>query len=399
MTSSPLVIPASSSGLSQMAKMRRMVWMLGSVIATAAIVATLLRPHQPPTAAKDQTSKPVVKVARVRPVGHALIEVASDTPLQKELTTTRIEVESISLPVLSVSGTIVARIHKGSEPIEDRWQFDKPGLSTAYKDWLRAINEIEFAESQLSKTKALADAETSYLQTNLQRFEGLTGGTIPEKDIRQAKSALLKAQLQGDKDIFAAQSALRLAIKQKSAIERDLSQAGVEPIVFSRAAEDMVLVVAAVPEAKVSQAYENQACEVQFYAFPERTFPGHVEVISSVLTQERRTLRVLFDLTDRDQLLKPGMFAEVGLGTDKRDAILIPATALIHIGRHDYVLVDAEHNQWRVTQVTVGEVQKGRCEVRSGLRTGDTIISRGVTLLMSVASEALKLPADAMEKR
>ena len=369
---------ASSSGLSRLAKLYRMAWMLGSVIATVAIVATLLRPHQPPTEAQEHVTRPAAKLARVRPVGQGLIEVDADTPLHKELTTMKIEVESITLPVLSVSGTIVARIHEGTEPIEDRWQFDKPGLSTSYADWLRAKNEIDFAESQLSKTKALAD---------------------PEKDIRQAKSALLKAQLQGDKDIFSAQSALRVAVKQKAAIERDLSQAGVEPIVFSRAAENMVLVVAYVPEAKVSQAYEDQACEVQFYAFPERTFPGHVEVISSVLTEERRTLRVLFDLTDPEHLLKPGMFAEVGLGTDQRDAVLIPATALMHIGRHDYVLVAAEANQWRVTQVVVGEVQKGRCEVRSGLSAGDTIISRGVTLLMSVASQSLKLPPDAVEKK
>ena len=390
---------ASSSGLSRLAKLYRMAWMLGSVIATVAIVATLLRPHQPPTEAQEHVTRPAAKLARVRPVGQGLIEVDADTPLHKELTTMKIEVESITLPVLSVSGTIVARIHEGTEPIEDRWQFDKPGLSTSYADWLRAKNEIDFAESQLSKTKALAEAETSYLETNLQRFEGLTGGTIPEKDIRQAKSALLKAQLQGDKDIFSAQSALRVAVKQKAAIERDLSQAGVEPIVFSRAAENMVLVVAYVPEAKVSQAYEDQACEVQFYAFPERTFPGHVEVISSVLTEERRTLRVLFDLTDPEHLLKPGMFAEVGLGTDQRDAVLIPATALMHIGRHDYVLVAAEANQWRVTQVVVGEVQKGRCEVRSGLSAGDTMISRGVTLLMSVASQSLKVPPDAVEKK
>lgn len=385
-------------GLSRDVKARRVAWMISAIVATFAIVIVLLsqqRSHVPPPAA---TTKRPEALPAVRAVEPAVIAIATDTPLQRELTTLTIAPESTSLPVLRVGGTIVAKIHEGQEPIEDRWQFDKPELSTSYADWLRAKNEIQFAESQLSKTKALAKAETSYLETNLQRFEGLTGGTIPEKDIRQAKSALLKAQLQGDKDVFAAESALRVAVQQKAAIERDLAQAGIESIVFDRAAEDMVLVVAYVPEAKVSQAYENQACEVVFYAYPDRVFPGHVETISSVLTQERRTLRVLFDLTDSDHVLKPGMFAEVGLGTEPRNAILIPSSALLHIGRHDYVLVKADDNRWRVTEIQIGEIQKGRCEVRTGLNNGDVIIIKGVTLLLSAASESLKLTADILVK-
>jgi cobalt-zinc-cadmium efflux system membrane fusion protein len=393
----PPPVVTSPDGLTYMAKVRRVIWMTVSIMATFAIVASLLTQHRVSGPPPQKTST-TENVASVRAISRGLIKVSADTPLQKEMTTIKIAAERISLPVMSVGGTIVARIHQGSEPIEDRWQFDNPDLSTSYADWLRVKNEIEFAESQLSKTKALAQAETSYLETNLERFEGLTGGTIPEKDIRQAKSALLKAQLQGDKDIFGAQSALRAANKQKAAIERDLSRAGIEPIVFTRAAEDMVLVVAYVPEAKVSQAYEDQACEVQFYAYPDLVFPGHVEAISSVLTQERRTLRVLFDLTDTEQLLKPGMFAEVGLGTELRDAIVIPATSLMHIGKHDYVLVAADSDQWRVTEVRVGEIKDGRCEVRTGLKAGETIISKGVTLLLSIASESLKLP-EAPEKK
>ena len=167
---------------------------------------------------------------------------------------------------------------------------------------------------------------------------------------------------------------------------------------FSRAAEHMVLVAANVPEAKVSQVHEGQSCEVEFYGYPDKIFPAHVEAVSSALTQERRTLRVLFDLTDDKLLLKPGMFAEVGLGTDARETILIPATALLHIGRKDYVLVAAGADQWRVTEVTVGEVQSGRCEVLEGLKSGDRIISRGAILLKTVAAQTLTMPATVAEK-
>ena len=372
--------------------------MLGAIVATTAVVVELLRPHQPRITQPANDAKPVETVEPVRVVAAGMLAVAHESPLQKELATFEVASEKISLPLLSVSGTILARIREGSELIEDRWQFSSSELSTSYADWLRAKNEIVFAESQLTKTTELAAAETTFLQTNLKRFESLTSGTIPEKDLRQAQSALLKAQLQGEKDIFAAKSAQRLAIKQQAAVERDLSQAGIEPVVFSRAAEHMVLVAANVPEAKVSQVHEGQSCEVEFYGYPDKIFPAHVEAVSSSLTQERRTLRVLFDLTDEKLLLKPGMFAEVGLGTDARETILIPATALLHIGRKDYVLVAAGADQWRVTEVTVGEVQSGRCEVLEGLKSGDRIISRGAILLKTVAAQTLAMPATVAEK-
>ena len=107
---------------------------------------------------------------------------------------------------------------------------------------------------------------------------------------------------------------------------------------------------------------------------------------------ERRTLRVLFYVSDVNDVLKPGMFAEVGLGTDERPAIQVPATALLHIGRNDYVLRDAGSDQWSVTKVRIGEIRNDQCEVMEGLKDGDRIISRGAILLKTVAAQSLTIP-------
>lgn len=359
--------------------------MIVAAIGTVVVVAMLVRN---PTTHVDRPA-PTKSLEPVRVVGPGMILVAPDTPLQKELSTLELGKRKITRPILSVTGIVLARIREGSEPFEDRWQFGSPELSTSYADWLRTKNEIEFDTSQLNKTRDLANAENAFLQTNVSKLEQLSGGAVPEKDFRLAKSALLKAQIQGEKDIFAAQSALRAAVKQKLAIERDLSRAGIEPIVFERAAEHMVLVAAHVPEAKVAMVFEGQSCNVHFYGYPGQVFPGHVEAVSSMLTQDRRTLRVLFDLTDEMMLLKPGMFGEVGLGDEARDALLIPATAILHIARADYVLVvDGEHT-FRVTPVTVGEVEQGECECLSGLREGQQILSRGAILLKTLAAQSL----------
>lgn len=363
--------------------------MFASVVVTAIVVASLLRPHQPQTSPEGNRLTVPEPVEPVRVVSHGLIAIAPQTPLQQELSTHDVASEKSSQPLLQVSGTILARVREGEGTVEDRWQFGTTELSGLYADWLRLRTEIEFAQSQLSKTKELAIAETSYLEANVKRLNSLAAGTVPEKEILQAKATLLQAQLQREKDVFAAESTLRTAIKQKSAVERNLSRSGIEPEVFGRAVEHMVLVAANCPEDQVALIHVGQSCTVQFYGYPEKNFPAHVEAISSTLTPERRTLRVLFDVNDAMDLLKPGMFAEVGLGTDERMTIHIPATALLHIRRNDYVLLAVGENRWRVTEVNVGEVRNEQCEVLHGLKDGDHIISRGAILLKTLAAQAL----------
>lgn len=396
MASAAQVLPPNDH-VTRLTKVWRAAWMFAAMVVIVIVVAMLLRPHRPAESGASKEQRPAIPIEPIRIVSHGVIAIAPDTPLQKELGTATIVTERSSAPLISVSGTILAQIREGTGPFEDRWQFSTLELSSLYGDWLRILTEIEFAQSQLTKTKELAVADTTFLEANVKRLNSVPSGTVPEKEILQAKATLLQAQLQREKDVFTAESTLRTALKQKSAIERNLSRAGIETQVFGQAAEHMVLVAANVPETQVSQIHMGQSCEVRFYGYPDVVFPAHVEAISSTLTPERRTLRVLFDVTDDKGMLKPGMFAEVGLGTDERDSIQIPSTSLLHIGRSDYVLVDVGNDQWCVTEVRVGEIRKDRCEIQFGLKDGDRIISRGAILLKTLAAQALTMPSASVQ--
>jgi len=72
----------------------------------------------------------------------------------------------------------------------------------------------------------------------------------------------------------------------------------------------------------------------------------------------------------------------------KSDSLIIPATAVIHIERSDYVLV-SESEELTVTEVTVGEVRGSEIEVLSGLSPGATVVGDGAVLLKPAAVEAL----------
>jgi hypothetical protein len=269
------------------------------ILATLAIGWILVSLFRNPPRMSLAKPAPIVRREEgepVRVVGRNLISVAAKAPLREQLAIVEIQRTKIKFPVLSVSGSILARVVPGSGPIEDRWQFSTADLSTAYAQWLKAKSEIKFAESQLQKTKDLFLAETAFLEENLARLTPLAeSGSIAQKQHREAKTNLIKAQLQGEKNVFEAQSTLRVAQNEHIAAERKLSQEGIEPVVFGRAIENMVLVSANVPESKVALVYDEQACEARFYRYFDQIFPAHVELLSASVTPDRRTLRVLID--------------------------------------------------------------------------------------------------------
>lgn len=132
-----------------------------SVVGIAAILFSLAagpRPHQ-------EAPPPAIATAQVDPiqvVGPGLISVAPGSAVEKQFELVTVEQQQVTFPLLTVSGSIIARIRSGSTSIEDRWQFDRPELSEVYADWVRANNEIEFAQSQVAKIRELSDASTSY---------------------------------------------------------------------------------------------------------------------------------------------------------------------------------------------------------------------------------------------
>jgi hypothetical protein len=372
-------------------KLLRAGWMIAGTVGIGVVIYFILFPPRFSVSAHASVAPAATapkKIVELRADG--AIRISPDTPFSTRIATAVLTPQQISDPLLTVSGIVVARVLPGSDELADRWHFNTPELSTAHANWLRSNNEIEFLRNQLAKTRALVNESTTFLEAQVKRLEpNAKSGVIPEKDILAARSDLLKAQLQGQKDIFAAQSALRVAENERVALERELSQRGIEPVVFSRPEENMVLVSANVPEAKISEVKEGQACRVKFYAHPDKIFDAHVETLSTTVTEELRTLRVLFHLTDPDNLLLPGMFAEVELGTDQRTALVIPAPALLHVGQADYVIVQTDGGAWLPKEVVVGEFRRGFYEVLRGLSPGQTIISQGTILLKPKVVESL----------
>jgi len=343
------------------------------------------------SAASTTKPEPMRNIEFVRLMGPRLIAVTPDCPLDKKLGIAAASKQKTPAPVLSVTGSIVARLPVGSGPAEDRWQFSSPDLLSAYTDWQKSRADIDFAEKQLAKIRELNAARIAAQTKVVERLRKLVAaGTDSAKDLAAEEANLLQIQLQGQKEVYEAETAVKVAARNRAALARQLQQAGADPDLLGRLPDGSAVAVANVPEAKIDRVREGQACTARFYGLPETVFSGRVSSLASTLSRERRTLQVLFELSDPQGRLKPGMFADIGLGTDLRETVVVPADGVLHVGRSDYVLVGTEPGVWKVTEVTVGELSGTEVEVLTGLQGGERVIGSGAILLKPFVVQAVQ---------
>ncbi|HCT98696.1 MAG TPA: RND transporter [Methylococcaceae bacterium] len=353
-------------------------------VAVIAIVVFLLSSHAD-EAVETIAPKPTVSLA-----GKRLISVDANSLLEKKLDLTTVRIARLSSPLLSVTGAVMARLRAGAGSVEDRWQFSSVELSSIYADWQRTGTEMEFATKQLAKTRELTAAQLVSQNRVVERLRKLVEtGTEAIRDLTAAQANLLEIQLEGQKAVYEAESQLIQATHSHADLERRLVQAGIDPDLLLQVPVGTSLVMADVPEVRLNLVATKQACEARFYSLPNHVFKGIVRSLAPSLSTESRTLRVFFELDDQLGQLKPGMYAEVGLGTNPRDAILAPAEGILHIGDNDYILQAAGNDTWYITTVQVGEQIDDHVEILSGLKGGEKVIGKGAILLKPLLVQSL----------
>jgi membrane fusion protein, heavy metal efflux system len=349
---------------------------------------------QEPHTAATAESKPDTQPVRL--VGPGLIAVQAGTPLENKLQVVPVAEETLTgVPVLTVTGSVVASLRPGDGPVEDRWQFATPDLLSAYADWRKAGADVIYAEKALALARKLDTTRMAAQEKVVERLRKVVPGTSSYKELAAEETTLVQYEIQGQKEVHDAETAVRTAQRAQAALERQLHQAGVDPALLGQSSTGIDVVVADVPESKVGDitdlVRQGQGCQARFYGIPRQIFSGKVSSMAPVLSKERRTLRVLFVLDDPHDQLKPGMFADIGLGTDSRQTLLVPADAVLHVGRSDYVLVGTDPGVWKVVEVKVGEQYGSRIEVRGeGLQANKPVLGPGAILLKPFVVAALQ---------
>ena len=99
--------------------------------------------------------------------------------------------------------------------------------------------------------------------------------------------------------------------------------------------------------------------------------------------EQGRTGKLRLEVNNRHATLVPGMIVNVDLDAPARSAITVHADAVIDSGTEKRVFIARGGGQYELRQVETGPQQGDRVEIRSGLTTGERVVTAGAFLLDS----------------
>ena len=138
---------------------------------------------------------------------------------------------------------------------------------------------------------------------------------------------------------------------------------------------DTIRVFCDVPENDVPHVHIGDQAIVKPSGFDGEPFSGKVTRFSVRLDPETRNMRTEIDLSNIDERLYPGMYAEVSLEMDQRqDALTVPAAAVGSDGDGNFVYTITDN---RITRIAVktGLADNGRIEVTEGLSEATPVVA------------------------
>lgn len=158
---------------------------------------------------------------------------------------------------------------------------------------------------------------------------------------------------------------------------------------FIMADDSSVKVIFGVPDVTVNTIHVGDPATVRVQAYEGRQFSGEVTAVSPAADSNSHVFQVEVTLPNRNRTLKVGMIAKVefsGIGKYTGSA-KVPLSAIVRYPKNDsdyaVYVVNEEHGKLvaRVRRVTIGDTCGNDIEIKSGVSSGDRVITNGATLV------------------
>jgi RND family efflux transporter MFP subunit len=145
---------------------------------------------------------------------------------------------------------------------------------------------------------------------------------------------------------------------------------------FSIAELDKLRVYINIPQTYAVGIYTGQSAQVTFHEYPNRKFNGKITRTASALDPATRTLVAEVQLANRNDMLRPGMFAQVELKVKHTSAsLLAPDNAIITGAAGVRVATVTPQNTIHFQPVSVGRDYGSLIEILSGLKGNETVLT------------------------
>ncbi len=293
--------------------------------------------------------------------------------------------------VVKISANLGDTVKKGQELAV----LDSPDISLASSDVGKAQADLTAAQHDFERQKDLYQQHAAS-QKDFEQSEDSYQKAKAEYDRARAKSSLFAAGGGGAGGVVSQGYALRAPI-DGTVIARNVSPGvevqgqyagGAAVELFTVGEVDEVWIVADVFEMDVARVHVGQKATVHVQAYTDKTFEGKIDYVSGTLDPQTRTAKVRCTFANKDNLLKPEMYATVAISVDQRKALAIPRPAVLRLGDQTVVFVELDgktpegKHRFERLPVQVDEQEGSHwLPVQHGLKQGDKIVVAGAILI------------------
>ena len=235
------------------------------------------------------------------------------------------------------------------------------------------------AEAKALLTKALSRREVLEAEAQLKRTKAAL--EVAQSRIRLSSSAY-QARLQqlgtvaNEKGLVTVVAPIAGTIADREITPGESVNSAEKPL-MSILNDSSVFATANIYEKDLNRVKEGQELTVKIASLPDRTFRGKISLIGSTVEGESRAVPVKALLDNSEGILKPGMFAELEILTEKTAAniLAIPVSAVVEANGKQLVYVK-NGNAFQAVEVELGQTSGDLVEIKSGLFEGDLIVSQ-----------------------
>jgi HlyD family secretion protein len=263
----------------------------------------------------------------------------------------------------------------------------KSSLQIAQGQLESAVSQKDAVVQQYNVVKAKTTADTAASSAKLTQarasLQYATANTSQKSAYRQSISALKAG-------VSAQQAALDMALSKRrdtvlrSPLDGFVTGRFADPGAIASPTQPVLAVqftkqlwvTTSVPQEVCTRIHLGQTAKLTIDAFPGRTFDASVVQINPSADPTSRQFTVRIIMSNANNLLKPGMFAQVSLETDRvRNAIVVPREAVQTDREGSFVmLVTPKHTAKRVSVKPQGADDRF-INIGSALKPGDSVVT------------------------
>lgn len=243
-------------------------------------------------------------------------------------------------------------------------------LTQAQAEYSRAESRLEVSEAQAQLERAQAALETARSQVEL-------SGQIYETRLRQ-----LGANANPDGTITVTAPISGTVASRETTPGESTQDAG--KVLMTIVDSQVVMASANVYEKDLEKISEGQQVRVTVASLPNKSFTGRIKTIGSTVEGETRIVPVRAELDNSSGMLKPGMFAQIEVLTDKTPVavLAVPRSAIVEVNKKNTVYVQ-NGNAYQSVEVELGRTSGDWVEITKGLFDGDMVVTQRANQLQA----------------